>query len=218
MQICVIIPTYNEKENIGKFIEKTFYAVKGKVDNYQILVVDDNSPDQTGKIVRGLALSNKKLHLLSGDKKGVGKAMIRGYKYALKKLKPDIIVSTEADFAYDPEYIPHAVDKIKGGYDVVVGSRHVGIGKTEGWTLERKLNHWVANKFFASWVAGVTEIYDHNGAFRAIRVKGVLDKINFNNIKIAGFGFFSYFLFKLTQITNRFYEMPIIYRFRTKGE
>ena len=144
--------------------------------------------------------------------------MIKGYLYSLENLKPEIVVSTEADFAYDPKYIPEAINKVKEGFDVVVGSRHVGIGKTEGWTISRKLNHWVANKLFATWVAGVREVYDHNGAFRAIRVHGILDKIDLRKIKPSGFGFFSYFLFKLTQITEKIYELPVIYRFRTKGE
>ncbi len=218
MRITVIIPTYNEKENIKEIIKKTFDAVKGKGDEYTVLVVDDNSPDGTGPLIKGLEAKFGRLKLLSGKKEGVGKAMIRGYLYTLRNLKPDIVVSTEADFAYDPKYIPDATGKIKEGFDVVVGSRHVGIGKTEGWTLSRKLNHWVANKFFATWIAGVGEVHDHNGAFRAIRVKGVLDKVDFKKIKISGFGFFSYFLFKLTQSTDKFYELPITYRFRTKGE
>ncbi len=137
---------------------------------------------------------------------------------AANNLSPEIVVSTEADFAYDPKYIPQAVDKVKEGFDVVVGSRHVGIGKTEGWTLSRKLNHWVANKFFATWVAGVSEVYDHNGAFRAIKVEGVLDHLNFSEINTSGFGFFSHFLFKLTKITDKFYELPIVYKFRIRGE
>lgn len=225
MRVTVIIPTYNEKENIGDLIEKTFQVVKNQKDDYQILVVDDNSPDGTGEIVRQFKSRPKadqpragKLILLSGKKAGVGKAMVRGYLYTLKNLNPDVVISTEADFAYDPKYIPEAVAKIKEGFDVVVGSRHVGIGKTEGWTLSRKINHWVANKFFATLIAGVKEVYDHNGAFRAIRVKGVLNRINFDKIKTTGFGFFSYFLFKLTQVTEKFYELPIIYRFRKRGE
>lgn len=218
MRITVIIPTYNERENIKEIVTKTFKAVKETGDNYNVLVVDDNSPDGTGLLVKKLQSKYNNLNLLSGKKVGVGKAMIKGYEYALKNLNPDVVVSTEADFAYDPQYIPEAVSKVKEGFDVVVGSRHVGVGKTEGWTLSRKLNHWVANKFFATWVAGVKEVYDHNGAFRAIRVKGVLDKVDLKKIKISGFGFFSYFLFKLTEITDKLYELPIIYRFRTKGE
>src|SRR3990167_4811845 len=214
-----LIPTYNEKDNITKMlINLVRIASKDKKHRHLILVVDDNSPDGTGKIVKRLQKMHKIIHLMTGEKKGLGAAMIRGLKHSLHKLKADIIIPNEADFAFDPAYIPYMISKIDSGYDVVIASRHVGDGKTEGWTINRRLNHWVANKFFATWVAGVREVYDHNGAFRAIRVKKVLDKVNFGKIKVTGFGFFSYFLFKLTQITDKFHELPVIYRFRKKGE
>ena len=91
MRVTVIIPTYNERENIGGLIKKTFAVVKGKADDYRILVVDDNSPDGTGEIVKQFKFKYKfKLELLSGRKGGVGKAMIRGYQYALEKLNTAI--------------------------------------------------------------------------------------------------------------------------------
>lgn len=217
MRVVCIIPTYNERENIGRMLDLMLEIIlKEKKDKYAILVVDDNSPDGTGEIVR--QYESNKIILLSGKKRGLGYAMIRGYKYAIEKLKADVVVSNEADFAFDPRKIPFMVDKIKEGNDVIIGSRHVGGGKTKGWTLNRKLNHWIANKLFATWVAGVNRVYDHNGAFRAIRVKGVLDKINLNKLKVKGFGFFSYFLFKLTLVTDKFYEFPIVYSFRARGE
>ncbi len=217
MKVICIIPTYNEKENIIRMLDVMLRIIsRQKKDEYIVLVVDDNSPDGTGSLVR--KYKSKKIILLSGKKKGLGKAMIRGYKYAIKNLGADIVVSNEADFAFNPKFIPSMVKKIKEGYDVVIGSRHVGNGRVEGWTLNRKLNHWVANKFFATWVAGVNNVYDHNGAFRAIRVNGVLDEIGLNRLNVNGFGFFNYSLFKLTQVTDKFYEFPIIYRFREKGE
>ncbi|MEK7550876.1 MAG: glycosyltransferase [Patescibacteria group bacterium] len=219
MRVVIIIPTYNEKENIEKLLLNHLNILKNKKDNYLFLVVDDNSPDRTGEIVKEFSSKHKgKIQLLKGKRRGLGIAMTRGYLFALEKFKPDIVISTEADFAYDPKHISFSVDKIKEGYDVVVASRHIGIGKTKGWTLSRKLNHWVANQFFATWVAGVTEVYDHNGAFRAIRVKGVLGKLNLKKLKVSGFGFFNYSLFKLTQVTTKFYEFPVTYRFRTRGE
>lgn len=215
MKVVVIIPTYNERENIGRVLDVTSRALnRDKRNKYILLVVDDDSPDGTGKIVKKFM----KAYLLTHKKEGLGKAMVRGYRFALKSLNPDVVVSTEADFAYDPKYIPYSLKKIKEGFDVVVASRHVPTGKAEGWTLSRKINHWIANKFFATWVAGVREVHDHNGAFRAIRVRGVLDKINWRKLKVSGFGFFNYFLFKLLQITNKFYEFPVTYKFRTKGE
>lgn len=218
MKVVIIIPTYNEKENISPLLEEVIRVTSNKKDEYKILVVDDNSPDKTGLIVKDFSKKHKSVILLSGPKKGLGNAMIRAYGYCLKNLNPDVVVSTEADFAYEPRYIPFMVEKIKEGWDVVIGSRHVGIGKTEGWTVSRRLNHFIANKLFAYFIAGVKEAHDHNGALRAIRVKGVLEKIRFDSFPVTGFGFFNYSLFKLTRVTKKIFEFPVIYRFRKRGE
>lgn len=218
-RIVHLIPTYNERENIAKVIKLIRRVVKNdRKRKHLILVVDDNSPDQTAKIVKELQETTQDLHLLTGPKRGLGIAMIRGLKHSLQHLQPDVVISTEADLAFDPKHIPYMLEKIEEGYDVVIGSRHVGDGKTEGWNLNRKLNHFIANKIFATYVAGVREVSDHNGAFRAIRVRHVLDQLDLDNLALTGFGFFSYSLFKLTQITSKFHEFPITYRFRTAGE
>ncbi|HEX6977159.1 MAG TPA: glycosyltransferase [Patescibacteria group bacterium] len=219
-RVVNLIPTYNEKENILLMIEKVEeVAKKYRQYDFVILIVDDNSPDGTGKIVATLQKKYSNIVLLTHKKEGLGKAMIRGIKYTLKHLKADILIINEADFAYNPEKMPFMIKKItEDGYDVVVASRHVGNGGTKGWTVGRTLNHWFANYVCATWLAGTRQVYDHNGAFRAIRIHGVLDAINFDGFKTRGFGFFNYFLFKLTQVTNNFFEFPVTYQFRTRGE
>lgn len=217
--IVILLPTYNELDNVQPLVSD----INKKINNlkkykFMILFVDDNSPDGTGRLIAKLQLADNKIKLLKGEKKGLGIAMIRGYLYAINKLKADIVVSNEADFAFDFKHLSFMLKKIEQGADVVVGSRHVGIGKTKGWTITRRLNHWVANKLFASWVAGVSEVTDHNGAFRAIRVKGVLDAIDWKNLKVTGFGFFFYSIYKLSTVTDKIIEFPVVYRFRTKGE
>lgn len=217
--IVNLIPSYKEEENIGKML-MALQEVGKKSPNYKFvtLIVDDNSPDDTQKIVKEFQKTHSSVYLITGPKKGLGRAMIRGIDYAIRRLNADIIIPNEADFAFDPNHIPYMIKKIEEGFDLVVASRHVKNGKTEGWTMNRKLNHWVANKLFATWVAGVNQVSDHNGAFRAIRVKGVLDQINLMSLNINGFGFFSYLIFKITQVTNKIHEFPIIYKFRTAGE
>ncbi len=218
MRVVHIIPTYNERENIELLLEQLLKTAKtDKKRRHFILVVDDNSPDGTGDLVKKWMKKDKRINLSVGKKQGLGTAMIRGLKYAMQKLVADVVVPNEADFAFDPKYILPALKKIDQGYDVVVGSRHVGKGNTQGWTLNRQLNHWVANTLFATWVAGIGEVHDHNGAFRAVRVKGVLDKLNFKDYP-TGFGFFCYWLYKLTLVTVKFYELPVTYQFRTRGE
>lgn len=219
MRIVILIPTYNEAENIGRLLRELIpILAKIKKHRAEVLVVDDTSPDGTADIVRGLQKKHKNIHLLMGKKNGLGNAMIRGYRYAMETLKADVVVANEADFAFDFKTLPVMIKRIEEGFDVVVASRHVGDGKTEGWTLNRKLNHWVANTVFATWIAGVREVYDHNGAYRAIRVKGVLDSIGLKKFRVTGFGFFFYLMYKLTTVTEKIYEFPVTYTFRTAGE
>ncbi len=218
MIVVNLIPTYNERENITDMLNVLDdLAHKNPKYKFITLVVDDNSPDGTASVVTKFRPRFSKVVLLSGPKKGLGAAMIRGLIYAIRNLRSDIVIANEADFAFDPAHIPFMLQKISEGADVVVGSRHVGGGGTIGWTLTRRLNHWVANTFFASLIAGVAEVNDHNGAFRAVRVKGVLDKLDFTKFP-TGFGFFFYWIYALTRVTEKICEFPITYKFRVKGE
>lgn len=219
MKVVNIIPTYNEIENIRRLlVELDGLAARNRQYKWATLVVDDKSPDGTGKVVRGYVAKNMRVKLLEGNKNGLGVAMCRGISYALKEIGADIVVTNEADFAYDLQLIPKMLKKIEQGWDVVIGSRHVKNGGVEGWTLNRIINHYVANRIFATWLAGTTEVSDHNGAFRAVRVRGIMDKIDWDKMRVSGFGFFNYWCFLLTRLTRKIYELPIVYQFRTKGE
>lgn len=217
MRIIHLITTYNEAENVSKLIPKLqkFYLKHPKYDFFTLFV--DDSTDTTPDIILQAQKHDRRLKIILGKHQGLGAAAIQGYKYALKKLRPDVIVTNEADFAYDHTQITTMIAKIKQGYDVVVASRHMPGSNTQGWTISRRLNHWVANTFFATWIAGGNYTTDHNGEFRAIRVKGVLDRIRWTNFP-TGFAFFNYLLFRLHLLTPKFYEFPITYRFRTAGE
>ena len=223
MRVVNIIPTYNEKENIGIMLDALIdIAKKNPRWEFVHLVADDNSPDGTGDIVRKYMKKHKNIHLITGPKKGLGHALLRSYKYAVENLGADVIIPNDADMSFDPYKIPELLAKIEEGYDVVVASRHVGKGGTEGWSLFRKLNHWFSNIFFATYVAGIKEVKDHNGNFKAIRVKGVLDQVNFDKllekIKIRGFVIQTYILYELSKYTKKFTEVPVVFKFRTRGE
>jgi len=223
MKVINIIPTYNEKENIGLMLEALSKIARGNPRyNFATLVVDDDSPDGTGEIVKEYMKKDPSVYLITGPKKGLGHALIRGYKYAMEEMKADVIIPNDCDFSFDPYKIPDLLRKIDEGYDVVVASRHVGKGGTEGWSLFRKLNHWVSNVLFATYVAGIKEVRDHNGNFKAIRVKGVLDQVPLDElltkIKIRGFGFQAYILYALSKVTNKFCEVPVVFKFRERGE
>lgn len=218
MRIVHIIPTFNEKENIGRMIEVLEdLAAKNNWDT-EILVVDDHSPDKTADVVRKYQKKFSNIHILLKRKEGLGRALILGYEYAIKKLHADVVIPNDADFQWDPADSPKLIAKIKEGYDVVVASRHVPGGKVAGWNWFRKLNHEVSNTFLAWFVAGVHDVADHAGNFKAIRVKGVLDKVALSKMKNVGFSFQLHILYELSKTGAKFTEVPSIFRERRFGK
>lgn len=223
MKVVNIIPTYNEAKTIGAMLEALLKIAKEN-PQYQFihLVADDTSPDGTAEIVKKYIKNHKSIQLITGPKKGLGEALLRSYRYAVEKLGADVIIPNDSDRSFSPDYIPELLKKIDEGYNVVVGSRHVGTGGTEGWSLFRKLNHWVANILFATYVAGIKEVKDHNGNFKAIRVKGVLDQVDFDKlmkkIRIRGFVIQAYILYELSKYTKKFAEVPVVFKFDPKAE
>ena len=217
MRVTHLIPTYNESENIRRLLPKLqkFY-LRHRRHKFCTLIIDD-STDDTCKLIKQFQKKDPSIISKLGPRQGLGTAMVYGYRYAMRHLKPDIIITNEADFAYNHEKISLMLQKIAVGYDVVVASRHCPGGTTNGWTWSRHLNHWIANTFFATWIAGNSYVSDHNGAFRAIRVKTVLDKIVWFGFP-KGFAFLNYLLYVISTKTNRFYEFPTTYHFRTRGE
>lgn len=219
LKVVNIIPTYNEKENVGRMIE-TLQRIARENPKYEFshLIADDNSPDGTAEIVRKYMKKDKRIKLIEGKRVGLGEALIRSYKFAEDKMNADIIIPNDCDFSFDPNKIVDLLKKINEGYDVVVASRHVGGGGTEGWSFFRKLNHLIANELFAWYVAGIRQVHDHNGNFKAIRVKGVLDKIPMYKLRVKGFGFQCFIIYQLSKVTDKFFEIPVIFKFRTAGE
>jgi len=218
MKVVNIIPTYNERENIGRMLDVLLeIAKKNPKYNFATLVVDDNSPDGTGEVVKDYIKKHKNIKLITGPKKGLGYALLRGYKYAMEKMGAEVIIPNDADFQWNPYKIPALLAKIDEGFDVVVASRHIEGGEIEKWSLFRKLNHWFANDFFAGFVAGVKEVKDHTGCFKAIRTKN-LKKVPLEKIKIVGFGFQNYILYELSKTGARFAEVGVEFRERKAGK
>lgn len=159
-----------------------------------------------------------KVHLLTGPKQGLGEALIRGYQYAIKNLKADIIITNDCDFQFDPYDIPKLLEKIDQGYDVVIASRHVPGGGVQDWPLGRTITHFIANTIFATYIAGNKEVTDHQGNFRAMRVNGILDQIKLNQIPVTGYGFLNYMIYEFSKLNAKFAEVPITFKWRQRGE
>lgn len=223
MKIVNIIPTYNEKENIGPMLQAlNLIAKKLPQHQFATLVVDDLSPDGTSAIVKQRMKKDRSIFLMSAAKRGLGNALLRGYLFATNQLKAEVIIPNDCDFSWNPQDITKLLAKIATGYDVVIASRHGRGSQTNGWSKFRRLNHWISNVLFATYLAGIKEVYDHNGNFKAIKVKGVLDKVPLSRLlrqlTVQGFAFQPYILYELSRITNKFCEVPVTFRFRLKGE
>lgn len=177
MKIFVVPATYNEKDNIEKFItileDEVFPKIKGH--EMHILVADDFSPDGTGDIVKKLMKKYKNLGINQGERKGLGAAYIRTMGYAIDKLNADVVISIDADFQFDPFDLPKFVKKLEEGYDVVTQSRYSGGGSIpENWPPQRKVFSIVANLFVRT-IFMEFGVHDWTGGFRAITKKVFLD-------------------------------------------
>lgn len=219
MRIVHIIPTYNERENIARMIEM-LQKIGRKHPQWgnTILVVDDYSPDRTADIVQTYKKKYNNLFLILKKKEGLGRALIEGYEYAIQKLKADVVIPNDADFQWDPNDYPKLVHEIEKGVDVAVASRHVHGGGVVGWSWFRTLNHNVSNSLLAWWVAGVHEVVDHAGNFKAIRVKGILDKVPLRKMKNVGFSFQLHILYELSKTGATFSEIPVLFHERLYGK
>lgn len=162
-KIMVVIPTYNEKQNLPLIVEALFAL---NIIGLEILVVDDNSPDGTGDIAETLRTDyDEKVHILHRtEKNGLGPAYIAGFKQALS-LGADIIVQMDADFSHQPKYLPALLETIKT-HDLVLGSRFADGGSVdENWSAYRKLLSWFANRVYTPTILGMP-IYDATGGFK----------------------------------------------------
>lgn len=210
MKIFVITPTYNEKKNIQELIEK-IYNVNNQIN---ILVVDDNSPDGTHKIVENLKKTYKNLHLLKRLKKdGLGSAYIAGMKYALNE-DADIIIQMDADMSHDPESINDLLNKSKN-HDLVIGSRYISGINVVNWPIHRLIISYGAN-LYSRIVTGLP-IKDATGGFKCWK-REVLENINIHSIQSQGYSFQIEMTYRAWLKKYKICEVPIIFIDRTVGQ
>lgn len=205
----VITPTYNELENISRLVPELL----NMYENLDILVVDDNSPDGTGKHIEELTKNNDRVKLLNREKKlGLGTAYIAGFKYALQH-NYDYIFEMDADFSHDPKEIKNLLEAIKE-YDLVLGSRYIRGVNVINWPMRRLLLSYFANKY-SRFITGM-KIQDATGGFKCFR-RRVLESINLDKIKSNGYAFQIEMTFKAWKKGFKVGEIPIVFFDRAKG-
>ena len=208
----VIIPTFNEAENIVDIINEVFLLK----DNFNILVVDDNSPDGTSELVKKeIELNKQRLFLIEREKKlGIGPAYINGFKWAIKNGYENIY-EMDADFSHNPNDLSRMqVFLTQNGVDVVIGSRYKTGVNVVNWPIQR-----VLISYFASWYARIitgTPIMDLTSGFVGYKAK-VLNEILNNGVKFKGYAFQIEMKFKAYNLKYNLYEIPIIFTDRVKG-
>ena len=208
----VIIPTFNEAENIVDIINEVFLLK----DNFNILVVDDNSPDGTSELVKKeIELNKQRLFLIEREKKlGIGPAYINGFKWAIKNGYENIY-EMDADFSHNPnDLLRMQVFLTQNGVDVVIGSRYKTGVNVVNWPIQR-----VLISYFASWYARIitgTPIMDLTSGFVGYKAK-VLNEILNNGVKFKGYAFQIEMKFKAYNLKYNLYEIPIIFTDRVKG-
>lgn len=209
IKILIIIPTYNELDNIKRLIPE----VLSKNENINILVVDDNSPDGTGGYVEELCRSNSRVNLIRRERKlGLGTAYLTGFRYAIKN-KYDFIFEMDADFSHDPNEIKNFLIALEK-YDLVLGSRYIRGVNVINWPMQRLLLSYFAN-MYTRVITGLP-IKDATGGFKCFK-REVLESIDLNRVKSNGYAFQIEMSFKAWKKGYRVGEIPITFVDRIKG-
>ena len=206
----VIIPTYNERENITRIVS----AVLDKDPRLEMLIVDDGSPDGTGDIVEKIGQENKRVHLLRRPRKmGLGTAYIAGFKWSLER-GYDYTFEMDADFSHDPAHLPEFLKAIQTA-DLVLGSRYRN-GKVTivNWPISRLLLSYYAN-IYSRVVTGL-QLWDATGGFKCFR-RVVLESIDLNDVRSNGYAFQIEMSFRAWRKKFRIVEIPIVFVDRSEG-
>ena len=216
-KICFVLPTYNEEENIENIIKQILeQEVHQNAHTFSILVVDDNSSDDTQSIVKRLISINQNIHLISGQKKGLGDAYKRGFAFALDDLNADLIFQMDSDGQHDPSLIPTFISSIEEGKDVIIGSRFADGGTTPDFSFSRLFMSKVGN-LLVRYVGGITQVRDCTSGYRAIRAS-YLKELDFSYLSTRGYSFQSSLICDLAWRGADIFEIPIEFSSRKGGD
>jgi dolichol-phosphate mannosyltransferase len=206
----VVVPTYNESENLPRLLP----AILAQDPRLEVLVVDDASPDGTGKIADQIARSERRVHVLHrSGKLGLGTAYLAGFRWGLAE-GYDVLLEMDADFSHDPSHLPRFLAAIES-YDVVLGSRYLqGRVTVVNWPMGRLLLSYFAN-IYARWVTGLP-VADATGGFKCFR-SSVLTAIDLDSVESNGYAFQIEMSFRAWKKGFRIAEIPITFVDRDSG-
>lgn len=207
----VIIPTYNEKENIVNIIG----AVLSLEESFHVLVVDDGSPDGTAALVKGIQSEHlNRVHLVErSGKLGLGTAYIHGFKWAVKR-GYDLIYEMDADFSHDPNDLLRLKEACENGADMAIGSRYVKGGQLENWPLDRQVLSYGASIYvrLVTWMP----IKDPTAGFICYK-RHVLESLNLDEVKFTGYAFQIEMKYRSYRKKFKLVEVPILFKDRVEG-
>ncbi len=208
-RVLVVIPTYNEAENVGPITSR----IRKAVPEAHILIADDNSPDGTGKLADDLAAADDHIHVLHRTgKEGLGAAYIAGFRWGLER-DYDVLIEHDADGSHQPEYLPSMLSRLQTA-DVVKGSRYVPGGATEGWPLHRELLSRGGNLWTRMWLG--LPVKDATGGLAAWRAD-TLRGIDLDAVEAAGYGFQVDLIWRALRHGYTAAEVPITFVERELG-
>lgn len=214
MSVCVVMPTYNEAANLPAIVQKIFAL---NLPDLFMLIVDDNSPDDTGRLADALAATypSRLFVLHRPAKQGLGTAYVAGFAWALEH-GASVVIQMDADFSHSPEYLPIMLDKIRE-YDVVVGSRYVAGGRVDdAWPLWRRFLSWWGSRVYARSILGL-KVHDTTAGFKCLR-REVLERIGLPQVRSNGYIFQVEIAYLCEKNGFRILEIPIYFEDRVHGK
>ncbi len=218
-KVVIVMPAYNEAENMGPMIEELFEKVFPQITGVEInlLVVDDFSPDKTGDIVKKYLDKYKNLYLLQKQREGLGWAYVKGFRYAVEKLHADAVMEMDADFQHPPRFVIPMVEAYLNGADYVIGSRYIKGGSVpKNWETFRKLVSYFGNLFIRIVLLS-PKVHDLTTGFRLTKVKGVLDQIDLEHLMELGrFSHKVDLFYQSVKHAKKVVEVPLAFASRTK--
>ena len=213
MKVVVVLPVYNEAENLPDVVSAIFGL---GVDGMHMLIIDDNSPDGTGQMAEELAARHQgRIQVMHRPSKlGLGTAYVLGFRHAVEQ-GADYVIEMDADFSHSPSYIPQFLQEIQS-HDVVVGSRYVaGGGVDANWSVSRRFLSWWGN-FYAGMVLGL-EVHDATGGFKCFR-RSALAGLDIEKIGSQGYAFQVEMAYACQKKGYRVKEIPIMFPDRARGK